>query len=144
MSFDSNILKVAVRSLKTEAHKLPVWQEREAVGTGDRCLETRFANSITEWGLLLGTNLSRRASVFIVLGTHLGKFSHSVNGRRLLARSDSPNACSEEGCTRGAKKTKYLYQAIRGWPRAAQAYLKQNVLRVRSVAGFSTPGSNPL
>jgi hypothetical protein len=30
----SRILRVAVRSLKTEAHRLSVWQQHDTVGTG--------------------------------------------------------------------------------------------------------------
>src|ERR1035437_6508125 len=50
LRWNSSMPRVAVRSLKTETHRLPAWQQRNAVGTGWRCLETRFSKSITEGG----------------------------------------------------------------------------------------------
>ena len=34
LRWNSSMLRVAVRSLKTEAHRLPAWQQLDAFGTG--------------------------------------------------------------------------------------------------------------
>ena len=48
IGLNDSVLRFAVRSLKTEIHRLPAWQQRDAVGNAQSRLETRFSKSITE------------------------------------------------------------------------------------------------
>ena len=53
------MLRIAVRSLKTEIHRLPAWQQRDSVGNAQSRLETRFSKSLTEMGSSWGAKKNK-------------------------------------------------------------------------------------